>query len=75
MAKFRVVRGGIDNGRKWGIGSTYEADNAKAAVAKDEEETRKAFGCPGPLGVFAGTKPAPIVAVFELVPVPESDWR
>lgn len=73
--RFRVVRGETVNGRTWATGSNYTAPDARAAVRADEYETRKAFTGSGPLGVFSGAKPHPVIAVYELVPVPAEVWR
>lgn len=75
MAKFRVVRGGPKpGGGNWGIGLTYEADTARAAVKKSNEEERKSaaqtFG-----GLVAPCHVAPVIAVYALTLVPKSEWE
>jgi hypothetical protein len=75
MKKFRVYRGeATPSGKKWACGLTYTAPDAKTAVRMDEAATREAFGNTYG-GLIAPSKPAPIVTVYELVPVPESEWR
>lgn len=64
---FRVVRGSL------GIGATVRAADAREAVAKDSAAI--AGRGPGPLGVFAGVEPAPVVAVYELRELPAADWQ
>ena len=77
MKKFRVFRGAVSdiNGKMMGCGLIYNAETAKDAVRQDEEHIRAIFGQTGPLNVWVGTKPHPIVSVSELVLVAESDWR
>ena len=70
MPKYRVYRS-TNPDAKLAMGSTYEAPDARTAVALDEAAMRS----PGPLGVWVGTPMAPVVGVAELVPVPESEWR
>ena len=74
MKKFRIVRGGDSGGKTWGIGATYKAPDAKTAVAMELADHRKhdpTFG-----GMVA---PSPdhtrIIAVYEMITVPESEWK
>lgn len=70
MAKYRVMRGTTE----LSIGATYTADSAKDAVRQDNESTAKIFGEPDALGLYEGVGPAPILAVYELIPVPVEEW-
>lgn len=67
MPTYRIFRGENNpaTGRPVGFGSNVTADNAREAVLKDEREDRA-----------AGVKsPLPVFAVYELVPVPEAQWK
>ncbi|QIN95309.1 hypothetical protein DLP3_146 [Stenotrophomonas phage vB_SmaS_DLP_3] len=76
MAKYRIVRGQMNEhtGKMMGFGVNYSADSVKEALAKELAETNKLFRDPGPLGIHIGAKPLPVVKVWELVEVPESEW-
>ncbi|QZI85802.1 hypothetical protein CPT_Summit_151 [Stenotrophomonas phage Summit] len=77
MAKYRIVRGSLNEhtGKMMGMGMNYDAPTVQEALAQELAETNKAFGSPGPFGIYKGSAPAPVIAVWELVPVPESEWK
>ena len=75
MKRFRIVRGGDSGGKTWGIGSNYSAATPKEAVAMELADHKKidpTFG--GLMAVSPGPKTR-ILSVYELVTVPESDWK
>lgn len=58
----------------WGIGTTVDADTPREAVKKNTaEETKSAAQTFG--GLVAPSRVCPVIKVFELIEVPEADWK
>jgi len=75
MPKYRVYRGkpATANTQAWQEARTYIEESARDAVKQDTEHHAALDSTCG--GFFAATKPAPIIAVYEMVMVPESEWK
>lgn len=74
--RFRVMRGATSGpGKGLAMGITWEAENARAAVQKDREHDEKDYRRQADMGLFTPVRSAPIVSVYELTKVPESDWK
>lgn len=71
--KFRIVRGGIckTTGKPWGVGLTYDAPSLAEALKNEAADTAQVF----PDRVFSIANRSPVIRVFELVEVPESQWK
>lgn len=74
MKKFRVVRGEPNphTGKMFAMGWNYDAESAREAVAKDTHDLESANATPV---LLRPGKPSPVIAVYELTLIPESDWR
>lgn len=73
MKKFRVVRASTHGSRTFAFGTTYDAETARDAVKRDIREVSSRDSTMG--GLIAPVTPAPIVRVYELTLVPESEWK
>ena len=73
MKKFRVVRASTHGTRTFSFGTTYDAETARDAVRRDNQAVNSRDSTMG--GLLHPITPAPVVRVYELTLVPESEWK
>jgi len=72
MNKYRVIRGTKKDGKLYGFGYNYTAATPADAVKQDNAYQTGQDHTMG--GLIAPVKLSPVIAVYALTLVPESEW-